>query len=89
MQQIELAAFDPKIAEQIADSEPLAVQRNGAVIGYYIPLPPQDTEEMQAAVQRLRAAVQRLLDESGMTEDELADALLIGDHDWQYHTPRD
>ncbi len=81
-----------------AGNEPFAVRQGGKVVADYHPLsslsdadldaPNEIDADTLAAFARLREAVQRIFDESGMTEDELADALLIGDHDRQYHAPR-
>jgi hypothetical protein len=41
------------------------------VIGFYIPLK-RDEDEVRRAVAQLGQAVEQVLDETGMTEDELA-----------------
>ena len=58
------------------EAEPIAVERNGRLIGFYIPVEPKEEADREArlrqALERLEASVARALEESGMTEDELA-----------------
>ena len=53
----------------------LTVERHGRPIGFYIPIRRVDEDEARLALERLREAVHRVLDESCMTEEELSDAL--------------
>lgn len=46
---------------------------NGKPIGFYIPAPHASQEKMHEDLAHLAAAVKRALDETGMTENELAD----------------
>jgi hypothetical protein len=60
----------------LKESEPLAVERHGKLIGFYIPVEPKDPDpeaRLAEALGRLEAAVSRALEESGMSEDELAE----------------
>ena len=61
----------------LKEAEPIAVERHGRLIGFYIPVEPKRTAQGQAelkdALARLEESVQRVLEETGMTEDELAD----------------
>ncbi len=52
-------------------SETTAVNRHGKVIGFYIPLE-RDEDEVRRAVAQLGAAVSQVLEETGMTEQELS-----------------
>lgn len=71
-----------EMTRAFAGSEPVVVKREGQVIGYYIPALPVDGTAAREAMERWREAVQLALAESGMTEDEFADALIIGEgHD--------
>lgn len=49
----------------------MAVSKHGRVIGFYIPLD-RDEDEVRRAVARLGESVEQILDETGLTEDELA-----------------
>jgi antitoxin (DNA-binding transcriptional repressor) of toxin-antitoxin stability system len=56
----------------LSGSEPIGVTKNGHIIGNYVPLK-RDEERVRRAVDRLEQAVNQVLEETGMTEDELAD----------------
>ena len=58
----------------LSGSEPIAVNRHGKVIGFYIPLE-RDEDEVRRAVAKLGSTVEKVLEESGMTEEELAHLL--------------
>lgn len=56
----------------LSGPDPIAVSKHGRVIGFYIPLD-RDEDEVQRVVAKLGQSVQRILHESGMSEDELAE----------------
>ncbi len=56
----------------LSGSDPIAVSQHGRVIGFYIPLE-RDEDEMRRALDRFGNAVNQILQETDMTEDELAD----------------
>lgn len=51
-------------------SEPLAVNRHGRVIGFSFPVK-RDQERIERDLDTLGAAVQAILEETGLSEDEL------------------
>ena len=55
----------------LSGSEPVAVSKHGHVIGFYIPLD-RDEHEVQRAIARLGQVVGQVLQESRLSEDELA-----------------
>jgi len=57
------------ITKYLAGPEPVAVNRHGKVIGFYIPL---RRDEVRHAVAQLGKAVEQVIDETGLGEDELA-----------------
>lgn len=63
--------FRNNASAYLSGAEPIAVNRHGKVIGFYIPLE-RDEDEVQRAVAKLGSTVEKVLDESGMTEEELA-----------------
>jgi hypothetical protein len=56
----------------MAQSEPLAVEHDGQVIGYYLPVPARRSEEIRRAMDHLERTLARVAAETGLTEDELA-----------------
>ncbi len=63
--------FRNNASTYLSGSETIAVNRHGKVIGFYIPLE-RDEDEVRRAVAQLGAAVGQVLEETGMTEQELA-----------------
>jgi antitoxin (DNA-binding transcriptional repressor) of toxin-antitoxin stability system len=63
--------FRDHATKYLAGSETVAVNRHGRVIGFYVPLK-RDEDEVRRAVAQLGHAVEQVLDETGMSEDELA-----------------
>lgn len=55
----------------------MLIERHGRPVGYFIPVKQTDEEETKAALGALSDAVQRATDESGLSEDELAELFTI------------
>jgi antitoxin (DNA-binding transcriptional repressor) of toxin-antitoxin stability system len=55
----------------LSGSDPVAVSKHGRVIGFYIPLQ-RDEDEVRRAIVRLGETVGQVLDETGLSEEELA-----------------
>ncbi|MBV9163843.1 MAG: hypothetical protein JO281_20345 [Pseudonocardiales bacterium] len=58
----------------LSGSDPIAVSKHGRVVGFYIPLE-RDEDEVQRALARLGETVSQVLDETGLSEGELAQML--------------
>jgi len=56
---------------RICRADPIAVSKHGRVVGFYIPLE-RDTGEVERAVSRLADTVDRVVAQTGLSEDELA-----------------
>ena len=73
MKQVAVSELQEKAAKYLTGEEPLAIEHDGEVVGYYYPKKRTKQEEVERAVKQLRETVDRVLAETGMTEDELAD----------------
>ncbi len=76
MKHVGVREFRDRATGYFRGSEPIAVERHGRLIGFYIPVEPREPDHeggLQEALDKLGVAVERALEESGMTEDELAD----------------
>lgn len=71
MKNIGVREFRDHATKYLAGPEPVAVNRHGKVIGFYIPLR-RDEDEVRHAVLQLGKAVEQVIDETGISEDELA-----------------
>jgi len=63
--------FRDHATNYLSGSDPIAVSKHGRVIGFYIPLQ-RDEDEVRRAVAKLGDTVGQVLEESGLSEDELA-----------------
>jgi antitoxin (DNA-binding transcriptional repressor) of toxin-antitoxin stability system len=64
--------FRSKLAEYLLEADtPIAITRHGDTIGFFIPARPKHTEADKAALKDAAERFDRLLEESGVTEEEL------------------
>jgi hypothetical protein len=73
MKQVGVREFRDHATLYLSGSDPIAVTKNGHTIGIYLPFTKQNIERRQRAIDELEKSVNRILEETGMTEDELAD----------------
>ena len=82
MKRISVGEFAEHAAEYLAGEEQLEIEHDGRTLGYYRPIPIKAREltvrrgpkpGAKEAMERLERTVQRVLKETGLTEDELAD----------------
>ena len=71
LKSIGVREFRDHATTYLSGSDPVAVSKHGQVIGFYIPLE-RDWEPLQRAVKKLGGTVDRILEQTGMTEEELA-----------------
>lgn len=72
MKQVGIREFRDHATTYLSGSDPIAVSKHGNIVGIYVPLK-RDEEKVRRAVESLERTVSRILQETGMTEDELAD----------------
>ena len=70
--------FRDRATRYLAGDDVIAIERHGKTVGFYIPVPNRDEEKGQRALEELRAAVRKAMDETGLSEDELADLFDVG-----------
>lgn len=63
--------FRDHATNYLSGSDPVAVSKHGRVIGFYVPLE-RDENEVRHALAKLSETVEQVLDETGLSEDELA-----------------
>lgn len=74
LQSVGIREFRDHATKYLAGHAPLAIKRNGQVIGFYIPVG-KDEEETRRALARLGDTVERVLARTGLTEEELSGLL--------------
>ena len=75
MKSVGIREFRDKASQYLASKEAVAVKRHGKLVGFYIPVPQSEEEEIEQALSRLNQTVAQAIAESGMDEAALADAL--------------
>ena len=77
MRSVGVRDFRDHATAYLAGNESLAIERHGKTIGYYIPVdrsrPAPSRERLLAALDKMQAMAARIREETGLTEDELAD----------------
>jgi hypothetical protein len=73
MRHVGVREFRDKATTYLSGDEILSVEKHGRPIGYYVPAPRANQEKIRQDLEQLAAAVKRALNETGMSEDELAD----------------
>jgi len=58
----------------LSGPDPVAISKHGQVIGFYIPVE-RDQEQAKRAIEKLGHSVEKILEETGMSEEELAQLL--------------
>jgi hypothetical protein len=72
MKSVGVREFRDHATQYLAGDEPLAIERHGQTIGYYIPVGPTRKERFATALVRLEQLTQQIMDETGLTEEELS-----------------
>jgi hypothetical protein len=65
------------LAEKLKGSEPIVIERHGQVLGIYVPVQQVDRAKVAEALEQFHEAVERLLRESDITREELAEAFMF------------
>jgi antitoxin (DNA-binding transcriptional repressor) of toxin-antitoxin stability system len=69
---IGMREFRSKLAQYLLEADtPIAITRHGETVGFFIPARPKRAEAEKAALQDAAERFDRLLAESGVTEEEL------------------
>jgi antitoxin (DNA-binding transcriptional repressor) of toxin-antitoxin stability system len=64
--------FRENLSTYLLESQsPVAITRHGDTIGFFIPAPRKRTEAERAALRDAAARWQKMLDEEGITEEEI------------------
>ncbi len=64
--------FRDHATQYLSGKDPVAVSKHGPITGVYVPMQ-RDEAKAREAVDQFRRTIQQILEETGMTENELAD----------------
>jgi hypothetical protein len=71
MKNVGVREFRDRATTYLSGNDAVAVSKHGQVIGFYIPIE-RSEDQARLAVVQLGEAVERVLEETGMSEDELS-----------------
>jgi hypothetical protein len=72
LKEVGIREFRDHATLHLSGSEPIAVTKHGHIIGIYVPLK-RDEEKVRRAWERFDETIEHILQETGMTRDDLAD----------------
>jgi NADH:ubiquinone oxidoreductase subunit B-like Fe-S oxidoreductase len=72
MKRVGVREFRDHATQYLGGDEVVAVERHGQPIGFYIPTGASRKESFTQALERLEQTVQRMVEETGLSEDELS-----------------
>jgi antitoxin (DNA-binding transcriptional repressor) of toxin-antitoxin stability system len=72
MKRVGVREFRDHATRYLAGDEVLAIERHGNPIGFYIPAGSGRRERGAEAIERLERTIERVLSETGLTEEELS-----------------
>jgi tetrahydromethanopterin S-methyltransferase subunit B len=75
MKQIEAREFKERSLDYLTGNEPLVIEHEGEVVGFYYPKKRTLQEENDRLFAQLDQILERMAEQNGMTKDELIDAL--------------
>lgn len=64
--------FRDRATAYLSGTEPVAVSKHGHVIGFYLPVE-RDQDHVRRALDKLGRSVEKVLAETGLSEEELAE----------------
>lgn len=76
MRKVGIREFRDKATTLLATGETLLVERHGHPVGYFVPIKQKGSEEA-AATQRLAEALERAVNETGLSEEALAELFTL------------
>ena len=80
MRKVGIKEFRDNATKLLALGETMQIERHGHPVGYFIPAR-KDEAKVKESVACLAQAVEKALEESGMSEDELADLFTLNRDD--------
>ena len=73
LEKIGIREFRNNLAKYLSATEPVAVMRHGQTVGYFLPTQKKPEQAELESLMRAAEKLDRLLVDSGITEDELVE----------------
>lgn len=75
MKHVGVREFKDKATAMMSSGETLVIERHGKPIGFFVPIEVADRKRGRTALGRLGRAVNSVLDQTGLDEEQLAEEL--------------
>jgi len=75
MRHVGVREFKDQATSMMSAGETLVIERHGKPIGFFVPVEAKDRRAGRAALGRLGTAIEAVLTEAGLSEDELVGEL--------------
>ncbi len=75
MKHVGVREFKDKATAMMSSGETLVIERHGKPIGFFVPVDATDRKRGRAALGRLGRAVDTVLSQTGLDEDQVAEEL--------------
>jgi len=72
LEHVGVREFRDRATYYLKRGKPLAIERHGEVIGYFLPVRRKDPEEIRQRLEAFEQALERFLEGAGLSEEELA-----------------
>ena len=89
MKRVGVREFKDKAAALINEEKGLVIEKHGKPVGFYIPIPKKDKAKAEEAAARLEGTIERVLERTGMTREELIEFFTNGWEESVRSAPRD
>ena len=73
MEAVGIKEFKNKATQYLRADKPVAIERHGKLVGFYIPVAERDEQKIKKTLARFEKILKKALDETGLSEDEFAD----------------
>jgi antitoxin (DNA-binding transcriptional repressor) of toxin-antitoxin stability system len=73
MEAVGIKEFKNKATHYLRAEKPVAIERHGKLVGFYIPIAERDEEKIKKSLAKLEKALKKALDETGLSKEAFAD----------------
>jgi antitoxin (DNA-binding transcriptional repressor) of toxin-antitoxin stability system len=75
MEAVGIKEFKNKATQYLRAEKPVAIERHGKLVGFYIPVAERDEEKIKKSLTKFEKALKKALNETGLSEDAFADLI--------------
>ncbi len=73
MEAVGIKEFKNKATQYLRAEKPVAIERHGKLVGFYIPVAERNEEKIKTSLNTFEKALKKALNETGLSTDAFAD----------------